>query len=719
MRTDYGVDVPSPLPTTATTAATATATTMPVAAATSPSSAVADASAGTAPMNAGLPTVAGSGGSSSSANGSGKGSGSGADEESAADAAPSSAPSGMASRRGVRANIHVIHGAAGRIACVSDIRGNMKQLNEIANATRAAAIVHTGDFGFFMPDTIGRMGDRTLRHAVQYSPLMSNKLRSVLLDSRDSRETHPPLTNGPVPTTLRQMLADHQREAVLSEFPQLLSGQLSLQVPVFTVYGACEDVDVVERVRSGEYKVPNLHLIDEATSHAIDVGALRVRLLGLGGAVVPHKLFDHGAATGSMAGGQGTMWTTMLQIGELVETAQHVYDPADVRILVSYASPGRDVLVDQLAHALQADFTMSGGLHFRYGMSYNDFGVYGQLDTYRAKILRAKEEFQDMWDAVRMQVESAIDPSQRTLLSHALHVALHAPSAPAVPAVGATSGPAAYAAAHTAPVATRAEAFKNMWHWNLPDASFGSLVMDVAHGRISTELRSQGVSFAPRRGRASMPPVKVALPAPRDHASRPGAGASAAPGASSTMGATAAPASPGTSASLATTLATLFLGHLGDAHPVSEQDVRDYFGERAANIMRVQFFPSERDRRANDKDEPRMRNFVHVVFKSEEAAKDALQCQGNTIKNTSVVPTLERLERSRPKTRPPKDAKSDEASSSHRPRAGRRGRGGRGGRGRNSAGASSSTTPASSAAKEAPAPAPAPAPASAPTQAAS
>ena len=133
----------------------------------------------------------------------------------------------------------------------------------------------------------------------------------------------------------------------------------------------------MERVRSGEYKVPNLHLIDEATSHAIDVGALRVRLLGLGGAVVPHKLFDHGAATGSMAGGQGTMWTTMLQIGELVETAQHVYDPADVRILVSYASPGRDVLVDQLAHALQADFTMSGGLHFRYGMSYNDFGVYG------------------------------------------------------------------------------------------------------------------------------------------------------------------------------------------------------------------------------------------------------------------------------------------------------------------------------------------------------
>ena len=81
-----------------------------------------------------------------------------------------------------------------------------------------------------------------------------------------------------------------------------------------------------------------------------------------------------------MAGGHGTMWTTMLQLGELFESAQHVYDPAEVRILVSYGAPGRDVLIDQLAHAVHADFTISGSLHLRHAMSYNDAGVYGSLE---------------------------------------------------------------------------------------------------------------------------------------------------------------------------------------------------------------------------------------------------------------------------------------------------------------------------------------------------
>lgn len=49
-----------------------------------------------------------------------------------------------------------------------------------------------------------------------------------------------------------------------------------------------------------------------------------MRLFGLGGAVVSHKLFDNGTGTATIAGGGGTMWTTVLQIGELVDTAQKV-----------------------------------------------------------------------------------------------------------------------------------------------------------------------------------------------------------------------------------------------------------------------------------------------------------------------------------------------------------------------------------------------------------
>lgn len=82
----------------------------------------------------------------------------------------------------------------------------------------------------------------------------------------------------------------------------------------------------------------------------------------------------------TIAGGAGTMWTTALQIGQLVETAhlvrlffvtqlgkrgiEHelifflllflkVYNPTEVRIVVTHASPGREGLLAQLALMLK------------------------------------------------------------------------------------------------------------------------------------------------------------------------------------------------------------------------------------------------------------------------------------------------------------------------------------------------------------------------------
>lgn len=565
------------------------------------------------------------------------------------------ASDGAARRPAAATSVHVIHGAQGRIACVADIRGQISQLNQIAADTKAAAIVHTGDFGFYTRDSLPRMGERALRQVVQHSPLLSHKLRSVLLESSEPRTGRATLTHAP--SSLRQALEQHP-EAPLSEFPQLLAHEITLDVPVFTVYGACEDVEVVERLRSHDIQIPNLFLLDEATTHAIDVGGLRLRLLGLGGAVVPHKLFDLGAGHSTIAGGQGTMWTTMLQVGELVETAQHVYDPAEVRVLVSYASPGRDGLVAQLAHALRADMTLSGGLHLRYVSSYNDFGVHGALDQYIARMSHAKEEFHEIWDSVRPQVEAAIDPSQRTLLNHALGVAMRVPQP-------LTLG------------ASREDAFKAMWHWNLPDAPLGALLLDVSMGRIAAETRSQGLNFASRRTRPSGPAPKVALP------TKERAAAGAAP-------ARPPAPTPEAPASRLDTSHTLFLGHLGEAHPVSEADVRAYFGEHAAQIEQVQFFPADRDRRGkDDKEAPRLRNFVHVVFKSDAAATAALACSGRTIKNTRAVPTLERLERPRQKPAKSVTLKADPASGASddtsAPGAARRsGRRSRGGRGRRS-----------------------------------
>lgn len=65
---------------------------------------------------------------------------------------------------------------------------------------------------------------------------------------------------------------------------------------------------------------------------------------------------------------------------------------------------------------------------------------------------------------------------QRQLLSNALAVANRVP---VPPPPGGGSG-------------TEEPAWKNSWNWNLPDAAYGSLILDIKEGRIGAEMRSQG-----------------------------------------------------------------------------------------------------------------------------------------------------------------------------------------------------------------------------------
>ena len=281
-----------------------------------------------------------------------------------------------------------------------------------------------------------------------------------------------------------------------------MNKQLTLDVPVYTVWGACEDVRVLEKFRSGEYKVENLHVIDEASSRLLDVGGVKLRLLGLGGAVVMHKLFDNGEGKTTIAGGQGTMWTTLLQMGELIDTANRVYDPAETRVFITHASPAREGMLNQLSVTLKADFSVSAGLHFRYGSSYNEFSVNPTLDHYRGKLAASKASFQDVWETVRTEVEQAIlqNDAQKTLLENALDIVNRMPTVanggnPFGGPVGGTNGVGQ----------VDESAFKNMWNFNLADAAFGYLVLEVDGGRIGTEMRAQGFNFAHRGGGGAGP----------------------------------------------------------------------------------------------------------------------------------------------------------------------------------------------------------------------
>jgi hypothetical protein len=350
---------------------------------------------------------------------------------------------------------------------------------------------------------------RTLKHVAQYSPLLPENVKRTIAQV-------------PPQQSIKQRFTPDQLP--LSELPMLLDKRITLDVPVYTVWGACEDVRVLEKFRSGEYKVNNLHIIDEANSRLLDIGGVKLRLLGLGGAVVMHKLFDNGEGKTTIAGGQGTMWTTLLQMGELIDTANRVYDPSETRVFVTHASPAREGMLNQLSVTLKADFSVSAGLHFRYGSSYNEFSVNPSLDHYRGKLAASKASFTDVWETVRGEVESAIssNEAQKTLLDNALDVVQKMPSI----ANGGNpfGGPVA---AGNAAGQVDESAFKNMWNFNLADAAFGYLVLEIEGGRIATEMRAQGFNFAHRSGKPAAggaQPVPSALPATTTSPAPTGAG---------------------------------------------------------------------------------------------------------------------------------------------------------------------------------------------------
>ncbi|OAG40578.1 hypothetical protein AYO21_05279 [Fonsecaea monophora] len=390
-------------------------------------------------------------------------------------------------------NGRIIQSGPIRVLCIADVRGNLRSLNELAKTAKADYILHTGDFGFYDNTSLERIAEKTLKHVAQYSPLLSEHVKRQIAQPQPQRP-------------IKQMFTPDQLP--LSELPLLLNKQITLDVPVYTVWGACEDVRVLERFRSGEYKVDNLHIIDEVNSRLLDIGGVKLRLLGLGGAVVIHKLFDNGEGKTYIAGGQGTMWTTLLQIGALIDTANRVYDPSETRIFLTHASPARDGILNQLSVTLKADFSISAGLHFRYGSSYNEFSVNPSLDHYRGKLAASKASFQDVWETVKMDVEQAIEnnTNHKALLHSALEIVEKMPSTanggnPFGGPVG--GGPGAGQVDESA--------FKNMWNFNLADAAFGYLVLEIEGGRIGTEMRAQGFNFA-HRGKPTGPPTAPQQP---------------------------------------------------------------------------------------------------------------------------------------------------------------------------------------------------------------
>lgn len=288
----------------------------------------------------------------------------------------------------------------------------------------------------------------------------------------------------------------------LSELPSFLNGTLRLEVPVYTIYGVAEDLIVLERFKDGTYNVPNLHIIDETTTHAIKApSGLTLRLFGLGGSLVNHRLFDHGDASLSIAGSPGVMWTTTLQMGHLISTVRKSFVLSEIRIFVTHPSPSREGLLAQLAVALRTDFTISSGLHFLYSSSFNEFSALPSIEHFRGILALARAQFMDLWNAVKAPLFSLVDDIQNQQLTLAYEVFEAMPSSLEQPTPSAKTINGAVASNTTSSLNTNESieylevAFRNMWHFNLCDHSNGAMVLAVNGSRVSSESYSEGFNF--------------------------------------------------------------------------------------------------------------------------------------------------------------------------------------------------------------------------------
>ncbi|WVR03153.1 hypothetical protein IAU60_000143 [Kwoniella sp. DSM 27419] len=186
-------------------------------------------------------------------------------------------------------------------------------------------------------------------------------------------------------------------------------------------------------------------------------------------------------------------------MGELIDTAQRVYDPQETRLFVTSAPTSRTGLLSLIANALKADLTISGGLHFRYPVSFNEFSIHHDFDSYRQTLVTAANTFGSVYDTVKDKVDSILNEHQLSLLKKI---------------VGAVAD---------IPKDKENTTWTNTWHWVLSDASCGHMLLAITDSRVSAEIKTSGLNFAHRTGKAApLPsaPQSSAVAAPLAAAAR-------------------------------------------------------------------------------------------------------------------------------------------------------------------------------------------------------
>lgn len=310
-----------------------------------------------------------------------------------------------------------------RILFVADIRGHLSYFNVLAEKYNPDIIIHTGNFGFLDNESVSRIHESYLRHIVEFSPLLPKEIILKISElSKVSGDSVHHLSNDNL--NLKTLLINQD----ISELPKFLSGELKLNIPVYTIYGMCEDSYVINRFRFNYYNIPNLHIIDDCNLHLIKFknNSQSILLSGIGGSLSYHKLFHQGTTHNfndilakkdipnnviPISGDPGNIWITILQLGGFIKTILNYSEEnpeefnKSIKFFITHQSPTREPLLEHLSIFFKMDYTISNSLHFKYISSYNALTVNPSFETFKLKFADSRMKLAKIWSKVQKKYE--------------------------------------------------------------------------------------------------------------------------------------------------------------------------------------------------------------------------------------------------------------------------------------------------------------------------
>ncbi|QPG74842.1 hypothetical protein FOA43_002178 [Brettanomyces nanus] len=428
-----------------------------------------------------------------------------------------------------------------RILAVADIRGEISIFNRLAKEYNADMIIHTGNFGFLDSASIDRIHESYLRHIVEFSPLLPENL--ILEISKLSKVTGRSVEHlSNEHENLKKLLRNHS----ISELEDFIQGKKKLDIPVYTIYGMCEDSLVINKFRYGVYKVPNLYIVDDSSIFTVEMKNQVLLFAGIGGSLSYHKLFHQGSTIDlkdiigdgdefsdlrghesliPVSGDPGNIWVTILQLGKLIYTLidysqqnPEIYNKA-IKIFITHQSPTREPLLEHLAIFFKMDYTISNSLHFKYTSSYNELSINPTFEAFKAKFNDCRTKFATIWKNVQPKFEKLLyglnDPMMITCVELALEVFDKIPistksSDVIIPLQLSKTGDSDTSSMNLQSKQRELNAiirqlndlyyisFQNTWHYNLCDLGYGSLLLYFDDGHLSMQCKAKGFDFTYR-----------------------------------------------------------------------------------------------------------------------------------------------------------------------------------------------------------------------------